>query len=174
MTNLLRMAEKELNNVAYNLAEKIYDENDLLLMDKKANLRKLLDKKYLNYATDIQLRIMRMCSLKYKKKKVKFEPYINTLIHKIKYIKWKKNEFKEDLSDYSDLFAKEIHDNYDKYKHLSLFEIIPKLYNTKLNVHNDSIDYLSIFYLLNKSCKRYNYQIVKIDNIEIRELKKSL
>lgn len=171
MTNLLKIAEKELNNVAYNLTEKVYDENDLLLMDKNANLRKLLDKKYLSYATDIQLRIMRMCSLKYNKKKVKFEPYIKVLLHKLKYIKWKKEEFKEDLNNYSDLFAKEIYENFDDYKDLSLLEIIPKLYNTKLDVHHDSIDYLSIFYLLNKSCKRYNYQIVKIDNIEIRKLK---
>ena len=171
MTNLLKIAEKELNNVAYNLMEKVYDENDLLLMNKNVDLRKILDKKYLNYATDIQLRRMRMCALKFKKKKIKFEPYANVLIHKLKYIKWKKNEYKEDLSDYSDLFAKEIYENFDKYKNLSLFEIIPKLYKTKLKVHNDSIDYLSIFYLLNKSCKRYKYQIVKIDNIEIRKLK---
>ena len=53
MTNLLKIAEKELNNVAYNLMEKVYDENDLLLMNKKVDLRKILDKKYLNYATDI-------------------------------------------------------------------------------------------------------------------------
>lgn len=169
MTNLFKMAEKELNSIAYNLTEKIYDENDILLMDKKADLRKLLDKKYLNFATDIQLRIMRMCSLKYNKKKIKSESYIHSLIHKLKYIKWKKKEYNEDLSEYSDLFAKEIYENYDKYKDLSLYEIIPKLYKTKLKVHNDSIDHLAIFYLLNKSCKRYKYQIIKLDKLEIKK-----
>lgn len=170
MTNLFKIAEKELNTIAYNLTEKIYDENDILLMDKKADLRKLLDKKYLNFATDIQLRIMRMCSFKYNKKKIKSEPYIHSLIHKLKYMKWKKKEYNEDLSEYSDLFAKEIYENYDKYKDLSLYEIIPKLYKTKLKVHNDSIDHLAIFYLLNKSCKKYKYQIVKLDKLEIKKI----
>ena len=69
-------------------------------------------------------------------------------------MKYDKKEFKANVEVTIDNVAKDIVDNYSKYKIQSLFEIMPVLVSKYMKTHNDSVEHKAYVLYLNNSLKK--------------------
>ena len=72
---------------------------------------------------------------------------MNLILKKVLY--YYKKEFGANIEETIDLVAKDIVDNYDKYKNQSLFEIMPILVSKYMKTHNDSVEHQAYVIIIN-------------------------
>ena len=70
-------------------------------------------------------------------------------------LEYDKKEFKANIDETIDNVAKDIVDNYEKYKNQSLFEVMPVLVSKYMKTHNDSVEHKAYVLYLNNSLKKY-------------------
>lgn len=154
---LFTLFEEEIFAEAKRIVPLVYDEKDLIKFDID-NYKKYIDKKYKLFSIDIELLLVGLCGMKYDG-----EDWLNDKIDMKKSIKhhqevldYDKKEFGANVEETIDNIAKDIIDNYDKYKNKSLFEIMPILVSKYMKTHNDTVEHKAYVLYLNDSLKKYN------------------
>ena len=156
-TELFKMFEKELFDEAKRIVPLVYNNKDLFNFDTK-KYKKYISDKYKLFSIDIELLLVGLCGMKYDG-----EDWLNDKIDMKKSIKhhqevldYDKKEFGANVEETIDNIAKDIIDNYDKYKNKSLFEIMPVLVSKYMKTHNDTVEHKAYVLYLNDSLKKYN------------------
>ena len=155
-TELFKMFEKELFDEAKRIVPLVYNNKDLFNFDTK-KYKKYISDKYKLFSIDIELLLVGLCGMKHdgedwENDEFDIEKSIN---HHKQVLEYDKKEFKANIEQTIDNVAKDIVDNYKKYKNQSLFEIIPKLVSKYMKTHNDSVEHKAYVLLLNDSLKKY-------------------
>ena len=155
-TELFKIFETELFNEAKRIVPLVYNEKELFRFSTKKYKKYILDK-YKLFNIDIELLLVGLCGMKYdgedwKNDKIDIEKSIN---HHKQVLEYDKKEFKANIDETIDNIAKDIVDNYEKYKNQSLFEIMPKLVSKYMKTHNDSVEHKAYVLLLNDSLRKY-------------------
>lgn len=155
-TKLFEMFEEELFDEAKRIVPLVYNEKELFRFSTEKYKKYILDK-YKLFNIDIELLLVGLCGMKYdgenwQNDKIDIEKSIN---HHMQVLEYDKKEFKANIDETIDNVAKDIVDNYEKYKNQSLFEIMPKLVSKYMKTHNDSVEHKAYVLLLNDSLKKY-------------------
>lgn len=155
-TKLFEMFEEELFDEAKRIVPLVYNEKELFRFSTEKYKKYILDK-YKLFSIDIELLLVGLCGMKYdgenwQNDKIDIEKSIN---HHKQVLEYDKKEFKANIDETIDNVAKDIVDNYEKYKNQSLFEIIPKLVSKYMKTHNDSVEHKAYVLLLNDSLRKY-------------------
>lgn len=85
-------------------------------------------------------------------------------------LEYKKEEDNANIEEIIDNVAKDIVDNYDKYKKLSLFEIMPKLVTKYMKSHNDSVEHKAFVLYLNNALKSYGKYLPTTNLSELKDI----
>ena len=85
-------------------------------------------------------------------------------------LEYDKKEFKANVEETIDNVAKDIVDNYSKYKEQSLFEVMPILVSKYMKTHNDSVEHKAYVLYLNNSLKKYGKYLPTTNLIDLRNI----
>ena len=156
--NLLKVMQEEITEEAKRLADVLYDESCLFLCNIGDKYDENINKLYWEFKTDIQLKMIYICDLKFKSQDYKnFSFELDGCIeHHKKYIDFKKKLEKIDLTKVTKMIANEIFENKHKYNNKSVFKVIPELCKKFIKGHYDSVDYTAIIMLLESELINYN------------------
>lgn len=154
---LLEKAEKELYDEAKRITSLLYDDNFLCLFDMD-KYYDILNPLYKFFSTDIKLRVMKLCDIKYNGDDYQnyMPDILSSVDHHTKYVNYKIEQSNINLNKIVKEIAKDISENIKKYKGKSIFVIIPKLSKKYIHGHYDSVDYIAIIMLLNSALKENN------------------
>lgn len=155
-TELFKMFEEELFDEAKRIVPLVYNNKDLFNFDTKKYKKYILDK-YKLFSIDIELLLVELCGMKHDGEDWENDKFDieKSIEHHCKVLEYDKKEFGANVEETIDLVAKDIIDNYDKYKKQSLFEIMPNLVRKYMNTHNDSVEHKAYVLYLNNSLKKY-------------------
>lgn len=155
-TELFKMFEEELFDEAKRIVPLVYNNKDLFNFDTKKYKKYILDK-YKLFSIDIELLLVELCGMKHDGEDWENDKFDieKSIEHHCKVLEYDKKEFDANVEETIDLVAKDIIDNYDKYKKQSLFEIMPNLVRKYMNTHNDSVEHKAYVLYLNNSLKKY-------------------
>lgn len=156
---LLYNCEKELQEEAIRLVPLTYNQSAICFCCGEQKMKKLLNPKYKFFDTEIYLRLVPLCCMKHEGEdyeKANME-YGKTIKHFQKYRPYKEETDKIDMEKIVDLIASDISKN--KYENDNLFVLIPNLAKKYMKVHNDSVDYRMIIWLLNNSLKKMHLSL---------------
>lgn len=159
---LLRNAEEELLEEAKRIVPIVYDENSIMYLKDYATINNSISKIYRNYNIDIEFRLIKLCSEKHERRdylNLKYGDLNESIEHKKMYIDYKLKNKEDDLYEVSRKMAEDIKRNIVKYKNKSLFEIIPKLSKKYIKSHYDSVDFMTLFMLLEKDFFENNIKV---------------
>ena len=90
--------------------------------------------------------------------------------HHKQVLEYDKKEFKANVEETIDNVAKDIVDNYSKYKEQSLFEVMPILVSKYMKTHNDSVEHKAYVLYLNNSLKKYGKYLPTTNLIDLRNI----
>ena len=168
---LFSLFEVELLNEAKRIVPLVYNEKELIKFNTK-EYKKYINKKYKLFSIDIELLLLGLCGMKsdgedWENDKFDIEKSIE---HHCKVLEYDKKEFGANVEETIDLVAKDIVDNYDKYKKQSLFEIMPNLVRKYMNTHNDSVEHKAYVLYLNNSLKKYSKYLPSTNLIDLKNI----
>ena len=153
---LFTLFEEELFEEAKRLVPIVYNEKELFYF-KTEDYKKHMNEKYKLFDINIELLLVGLCALKHDG-----ENYENnrqdikeSIDHHKRVIEYDEETFGANFDEIIDNIAKDITNNYDKYKKLSLYEVIPVLAKKYMTTHNDSVEHTAIVLYLNNALKKY-------------------
>ena len=144
---LFSLFEVELLNEAKRIVPLVYNEKELIKFNTK-EYKKYINKKYKLFSIDIE----------------------KSINHHKQVLEYDKKEFKANVEETIDNVAKDIVDNYSKYKTQSLFEIMPVLVSKYMKTHNDSVEHKAYVLYLNNSLKKYGKYLPTTNLIDLRNI----
>ena len=153
---LFTLFEEELFAEAKRIVPLVYDEQEFMRFNVN-NYKKHINKRFKLFSIDIELLLIGLCGMKFdgedwENDKLDMKKSIE---HHKRVLDYDKKEFGANVEETIDNVAKDIIDNYNKYKNKSLFEIIPKLVSKYMKTHNDSVEHKAYILYLNYSLKKY-------------------
>lgn len=168
---LFGLFEQELFNEAKRIVPYVYNENELIKFNTKT-YKKHINKKYKLFSIDIELLLLGLCGMKFDGEDWENHEFDieKSIEHHRKVLDYDKKEFGANIEETIDLVAKDIVDNYDKYKSQTLFEIMPNLVKKYMNTHNDSVEHKAYVLYLNNSLKKYNKYLPSTNLIDLKNI----
>lgn len=169
--DLFTLFEKELFNEAKRIVPLVYNDEDLFNFDTKKYKKYIFDR-YKLFSIDIELLLVGLCGMKHdgedwENDEFDIEKSIN---HHKQVLEYDKKEFKANVEETIDNVAKDIVDNYSKYKEQSLFEVMPILVSKYMKTHNDSVEHKAYVLYLNNSLKKYGKYLPTTNLIDLRNI----
>ena len=169
--DLFTLFEKELFNEAKRIVHLVYNDEDLFNFDPKKYKKYIFDR-YKLFSIDIELLLVGLCGMKHngedwENDEFDIEKSIN---HHKQVLEYDKKEFKANVEETIDNVAKDIVDNYSKYKTQSLFEVMPVLVSKYMKTHNDSVEHKAYVLYLNNSLKKYGKYLPTTNLIDLRNI----
>ena len=148
------------------------DDEKRLMKYNENKYKNYLDKKYKSFKITIELFLAGLCGLKADGKDWENEKLnmLERIEHHKKVLEYDKEERGSNVEETVDLVAKDIVDNYDKYKNQSLFEIMPILVSKYMKTHNDSVEHQAYVLYLNNSLKKYGKYLSTTNLIDLRNI----
>ena len=149
-TILLSRVNKSMYDEAKRLLQILYDEKKLFYCNEE-KVWKYINADYKYFSTYIELKLIELSILKHEKENyLNWEGNLdNEKRHYIKYKDYKLINEKINLDVVASKISQEIISNYNLYKNCSVFIVIPKLCKKYIKGHHDSVDYMTIYLLLN-------------------------
>ena len=168
---LFSLFEVELLNEAKRIVPLVYNEEELIKFNTK-EYKKFINKKYKLFSIDIELLLLGLCGMKFDGEDWENDKFDieKSIEHHRKVLDYDKKEFGANIEETIDLVAKDIVDNFDKYKSQTLFEIMPNLVKKYMNTHNDSVEHKAYVLYLNNSLKKYNKYLPSTNLIDLRNI----
>lgn len=168
---LFSLFEAELLNEAKRKVPLVYNEKELTKFNTK-EYNKFINKKYKLFSIDIELLLLGLCGMKFDGEDWENDKYDveKSIEHHRKVLEYDKKEFGANVEETIDNVAKDIVDNYSKYKTQSLFEIIPVLVSKYMKTHNDSVEHKAYVLYLNNSLKKYGKYLPTTNLISLRNI----
>ena len=170
-TELFKMFEEELFDEAKRIVPLVYNNKDLFNFDTKKYKKCILDK-YKLFSIDIKLLLIGLCGMKHDGEDWENDRFDvkKSIAHHKQVLEYDKKEFKANVEETIDNVAKDIVDNYSKYKTQSLFEIMPVLVSKYMKTHNDSVEHKAYVLYLNNSLKKYGKYLSTTNLIDLRNI----
>ena len=158
-TELLELVEKELLSEAKRLVPLVYNEKSLLKCITGKKLYNKINSRFENFYIDIELRTCRLCDMKAENKNYLDDDIEldKTIEHSNRCIKYKKENYGEDLNIVAKDIANDIINN--KYENETLYSLIPTLCKKYMKTHNDSVEHISIIMLLEDALYEKGYAL---------------
>ena len=168
---LFTLFEEEIFAEAKRIVPLVYDEKDLIKFDID-NYKKYIDKKYKLFSIDIELLLVGLCGMKHDGEDWENDEFDikKSIAHHKQVLEYDKKEFKANVEETIDNVAKDIVDNYSKYKTQSLFEVMPVLVSKYMKTHNDSVEHKAYVLYLNNSLKKYGKYLPTTNLIDLRNI----
>lgn len=168
---LFSLFEAKLLNEAKRKVPLVYNEKELTKFNTK-EYNKFINKKYKLFSIDIELLLLGLCGMKFDGEDWENDKYDveKSIEHHRKVLEYDKKEFGANVEETIDNVAKDIVDNYSKYKTQSLFEIIPVLVSKYMKTHNDSVEHKAYVLYLNNSLKKYGKYLPTTNLIDLRNI----
>ena len=177
-TELFKMFEEELFDEAKRIVPLVYNNKDLFNFDTKKYKKYILDVKtykfesYYDNGLDIELLLVGLCGMKHDGEDWENDKFDvkKSIAHHKQVLEYDKKEFKANVEETIDNVAKDIVDNYSKYKTQSLFEIMPVLVSKYMKTHNDSVEHKAYVLYLNNSLKKYGKFLPTTNLLDLRNI----
>lgn len=168
---LFSLFEAELFTEAKRIVPLVYNEKELTKFNTK-EYKKFINKKYKLFSIDIELLLFGLCGMKFDGEDWENDKYDveKSIDHHRKVLEYDKKEFGANVEETIDNVAKDIVDNYSKYKTQSLFEIMPVLVTKYMKTHNDSVEHKAYVLYLNNSLKKYGKYLPTTNLIDLRNI----
>lgn len=168
---LFSLFEAELLNEAKRKVPLVYNEKEITKFNTK-EYNKFINKKYKLFSIDIELLLLGLYGMKFDGEDWENDKYDveKSIEHHRKVLEYDKKEFGANVEETIDNVAKDIVDNYSKYKTQSLFEIIPVLVSKYMKTHNDSVEHKAYVLYLNNSLKKYGKYLPTTNLIDLRNI----
>lgn len=168
---LFSLFEDELFNEAKRIVPLVYNEKELTKFNTK-EYKKFINKKYKLFSIDIELLLLGLCGMKFDGEDWENDEFDieKSIEHHRKVLDYDKKKFGANIEETIDLVAKDIVDNYDKYKNQTLFEIMPNLVKKYMNTHNDSVEHKAYVLYLNSSLKKYGKFLPTTNLFDLRNI----
>ena len=153
---LFTMFQEELFKEAKRIVPLVYDQNEFMRFNIK-EYKNCINSKYKLFNIDIELLLVGLCAMKYDGEDWENDKFDieKSIEHHIKVLEYDKKEFGANVDETIDNVAKDIVENYEKYKSKTLFEILPNLVSKYMKTHNDSVEHKAYVLYLNNSLKKY-------------------
>ena len=168
---LFTLFQEELYSEAKRIVPLVYDESELMLFNTK-DYKKYINKKYKLFNIDIELLLVGLCGMKFDGGDWEQDKYDikKSIDYHIKVLDYDKKEFGANIDETIDNVAKDIVNNYSKYKSKSLFEIMPILVTKYMNTHNDSVEHKAYVLYLNDSLKKYGKHLPTTNLCDLQDI----
>ena len=169
--DLFTLFEKELFNEAKRIVHLVYNDEDLFNFDPKKYKKYIFDR-YKLFSIDIELLLVGLCGMKHNGEDWENDEFDikKSINHHKQVLEYDKKEFKANVEETIDNVAKDIVDNYSKYKEQSLFEVMPILVSKYMKTHNDSVEHKAYVLYLNNSLKKYGKYLPTTNLIDLRNI----